>query len=119
MNQTNQLSAIESLSVKPKHLTTLNQLLLTYVPQAQVWAFGSRSRGEGHECSDLDLVLRNPTHLTTPLEGFSDLKEALEASNLPFFVDMHDWARLPNSFHQQIADNYVVLRTAGSTKIKP
>lgn len=33
-------------------------LLGQHVPQAEVWAYGSRVNGGAHEGSDLDLVLR-------------------------------------------------------------
>jgi uncharacterized protein len=103
--------ANRTLGAKPSHINTLLQLLRRYSPEAEVWAYGSRVNGDGHECSDLDLVLRNPSDLKKPIEGFFDLKEALEASNIPFFVDIHDWAYLPTSFHVQISRNYVSLIT--------
>jgi uncharacterized protein len=110
MQRTENVSAHDTLGAKPAHLKTLLQLLREYTPEAEVWAYGSRVNGDGHECSDLDLVLRNPSDLKKPVEGFFDLKEALEASNIPFFVDIHDWAYLPESFHQEISREYVPLK---------
>jgi uncharacterized protein len=62
--------ASQILGAKPAHLNTLLQLLNQYSPEAEVWAYGSRVNGDGHECSDLDLVLRNPHDLKKPIEGF-------------------------------------------------
>ena len=79
----------------------LETLLREHVPGVEVWPYGSRVSGESHAGSDLDLVLRSPT-----LEGlggeYLDLIEALETSNIPMLVEVHDWARLPESFHQEI-----------------
>lgn len=48
------------LMLPSKHLHTLQTLLAQYVPQAEVWAYGSRVTGGAHEGSDLDVVLRTP-----------------------------------------------------------
>lgn len=79
-------------------------------PQAQVWAYGSRVNGKAHEGSDLDLVLRNPTDLSQDVEGWDQLKDALQASDLPMLVDVHLWSRLPQAFHANIEAEYVVLQ---------
>ena len=72
-------------------------LLREHVPEAEVWAYGSRITGESHEGSDLDLVVRGPE--LKPLgDGFFQLVEAIEKSNIPILVQGHDWARLPESF---------------------
>jgi uncharacterized protein len=109
MQTTSNVTTFQVLGAKPAHVNTLLQLLNRYSPEAEVWAFGSRVTGDGHACSDLDLVLRNPTDLKKPIAGFFDLKEAIEASNIPFFVDIHDWAYLPESFHQEISRSYASI----------
>ena len=45
----------------------LEALLREHVPDAEVWAYGSRVNGRSHDSSDLDLVLRGPT--LQPLGG--------------------------------------------------
>jgi predicted nucleotidyltransferase len=104
-------------SLEPSHLQlTVSQrqllctLLQTHVPHAQVWAYGSRVFGGGHEGSDLDLVLRNPAQLTAPCAGHVALQEALQTSALPMLVDVHDWAQLPADFHRNIERGYVQLQ---------
>lgn len=93
-----------------RHMQTLLRLLAEHTPQAEVWAFGSRINGSGHEGSDLDIVLRNPADLKHSTEGFFELKEALQESSLPILIEMHDWAHLPTSFHTEISRRYVVLQ---------
>ena len=41
---------------------------------------------------------------------FSELKEALEESNVPFRVDLHSWNDLPEGFHRNIRQEYAVLQ---------
>lgn len=98
------------LQLAPKYLALLRALLSQHVPEAQVWAYGSRVTGTAHEGSDLDLVLRNPSDLSQEVAGWHDLKEALQASLLPILVDVHDWAHLPKAFHRNIEAGYVVLQ---------
>lgn len=102
------------LDLPPQHLKTLQTLLAQYTPTATVWAYGSRVNGQSHETSDLDLVLRNPLNLKQSVEGFFDLREALQDSSLPILVDIHDWAHLPQTFHQNIQSEYVVVQAGES-----
>lgn len=107
------------LQLAPRHLQLLRDLLQAQVPQAQVWAYGSRVTGGAHEGSDLDLVLRNPARLSAPCEGWLDLKEALQESSLPILVDVHDWARLPADFHRNIERGYGELQAGASSCANP
>jgi len=97
------------LNLKPEHLAILRQILHQYLPEAEIWAYGSRINGAGHDTSDLDLVARNRTDLSLPLPGFFDIKEALSQSNLPILVDIIDWALIPETFHREIEKRYIVL----------
>lgn len=104
---------LSHLQLKAQHLQQVQQLLQTHVPDAEVWAYGSRVTGTAQECSDLDLVLRHAQDASRDVDGWFDLKEALQESTLPILVDVHVWSRLPASFHANIEKNYVVLQ-AGS-----
>ncbi len=105
---------LSRLQLSPRHLGMLLALLQEHVPQAEVWAYGSRITGGAHECSDLDLILRNPADLKRDVEGWLELKEALQASALPILVDVHLWSRFPAAFHRNIEAGYVVVRDAQS-----
>ena len=97
------------LDLLPRYREELEALLREYVPEAEVWAYGSRVNGRSHEASDLDLALRSPG--LEPLgHEYVELVEALEQSNIPILVQAHDWARLPESFHREIERNYVVVQ---------
>lgn len=96
----------------PEHLTTLRELLATHAPKAEVWAYGSRVNGRAHDASDLDLVLRNAADLAQRQTAMDELKAAFSESNLPFLIDVLDWARIPERFRQEIAREYVLVREA-------
>ena len=66
-----------TLDLQPKHLRVLLDLLRQNVPDAEVWAYGSRVNHTAHETSDLDLVIRNPERLDAPLKNLPRLRDAL------------------------------------------
>ncbi len=99
----------DRLDLPQRYRSILEGLLREHVPDAEVWAYGSRITGESHEGSDLDLVVRGPG--LEPLgDGFFSLLEAIEESNIPILVQAHDWALLPESFHPEIERDYVVVQ---------
>lgn len=73
----------------------LKALLNKYLPDTEVWAYGSRVKGTAKSYSDLDLVVF--TKPEQPIAQF-DLKEAFEASDLPFRVDLFCWDEIPEQF---------------------
>jgi predicted nucleotidyltransferase len=88
----------------------VKSLLELYVPESEVWAYGSRVTGGYYEASDLDLVVLNPLDLTQETVGTARLKEAFMESDLPIRVDVLDWARIPQSFHTGIERAYVIIQ---------
>ena len=98
----------DKLDLPPRFREQLEMLLRKHVPEAEVWAYGSRVRDRSHSGSDLDLVLRGPA-LERLGDGYYDFLEAIEQSNIPILIQVHDWARLPESFHREIERDYVVL----------
>ncbi len=99
----------DRLSLSPRHRRLVEELLREHVPNAEVWAYGSRVNGKSHEGSDLDLVVRGPALEPLGVE-FIDLVEAFRESNIPILVQAHDWANLPESFHREIERDYVVVQ---------
>ena len=92
----------QMLDLLPRFQVAIQSILDEYVPEAEVWAFGSRVVGISHEGSDLDFVLRNPGDLSVPFSNLELLREALTQSTIPILVEVHDWARLPDSFRAEI-----------------
>ncbi|MDP1697807.1 MAG: nucleotidyltransferase domain-containing protein [Xanthomonadaceae bacterium] len=104
--------SLQTLALLPQHLAMLRALLQQHLPHAEVWAYGSRVNGNGHDASDLDLVVRQPNDLKQQTPKLGETQEALSESNLPIRVEIVDWARIPASFHREIEQAYVVVQTA-------
>jgi uncharacterized protein len=100
-----------TLDLPERCLRIVRALLQEHLPQAEVWAFGSRVRGTAFPASDLDLVVRVADDLLRPTV-LTALRQALSDSNLPIRVDVLDWARIPTDFRDEIARACVVLQPA-------
>ena len=102
------------LDLPPHYRQQLELLLQKHLPTVEVWAYGSRVKGQSHDGSDLDLVLRSPELQPIPADSLASFSEALQESPIPFLVAAHDWARLPESCHPEIEREHLVLVAAAS-----
>ena len=103
----------ESLHLSSRHREEIEALLHKHLPGVEVWAYGNRVNGRSHDGSDLDLVLRGPRLAKIDASQLADLRDAFEESNLPFRVDVVDWANKSESFREVIERDYVVLVADG------
>lgn len=69
----------------------------------EVFFFGSRVDGTSNVGSDLDVLLKGKT--AVDLGDISLLKEAFEASNIPFKVDILDYNRCDKQMIKNISKN--------------
>jgi uncharacterized protein len=96
------------MRLTPAELRIVTGILREHVRQYEVWAFGSRVHGRHVKpFSDLDLAIITETPLA--LEQLLDLRAAFSDSDLPFRVDIVDWASADPSFQQIIAAQYEVV----------
>ncbi len=81
------------IQLRPQDRKEVERILSQFVPNEEVWAYGSRVDGSGHE-----------------------LREAFSESNLPFLMDVHDWASLPPAFWATIEAQHVVIQHGGQER---
>lgn len=97
-----------ALAVSPAECAIILNILEQLVPGREVWAFGSRARGAAKPHSDLDLVII--TERPPGLEASAALAEAFSESDLPYKVDVVDWATASDAFRSIIARDKMVIR---------
>lgn len=98
------------LQLEPRHRWILNSLLQKHLPGVEVWAYGSRVSGRGHDGSDLDIALRGNKLEKIPEDRLARFADAVRDSNIPFLVETRDWARMPEWLQQDIEREHAVLR---------
>jgi hypothetical protein len=103
----------DQLDITEEDLAIVLDILEQHVPERAVWAFGSRVTGRARPFSDLDLVLVDNTPLS--FAQMADLVEAFDQSDLPFKVDIVDWARTDETFKEIIRKTKIVLRANGKS----
>ena len=89
-------------------LEIVTNLLQRYIPQAEIWAFGSRVNGKSKKYSDLDLAIIDSKSIDIHL--IIALKEAFSESNLDIKVDLLEWHNLNETFQKLILNNYVIFQ---------
>ena len=75
-------------------------ILHRHLPQVQAWVFGSRATGLARPFSDLDILLTEPPNLTW--DQRAQLRDAFEASELPFKVDLLEAGQLSGTFIERV-----------------
>lgn len=97
----------QTIDITPEELRLIQEILKKFVPEYEVRAYGSRVTGRAKNTSDLDIVIMTDYPLDTML--YIDLKEELSESDLPFKVDITDWAKTSDTFKKIIDENSIVI----------
>lgn len=96
------------LDIRPDHLKIVCEILRRHVPKYAVWAFGSRVKWNAKDYSDLDLCVFSDNPLDFRVMGA--LTEDFSESDLPYKVDVVDWATTSESFQKIIQQDKVVIQ---------
>lgn len=96
------------LDIRPDHLQIVQTILRQHVPNCPVWAFGSRAKWTAKDHSDVDLCIVSDKPLDFRLLGA--LTESFSDSDLPYMVDIVDWATTSESFRKIIVRDKVVVQ---------
>ena len=89
-----------TIDVPAAVLEVVLQTLNRHVPDREIRVMGSRAQGQGERFSDLDLVVMGSEPLE--LRTLGQLRDAFDDSNLPFVVDIIEWASCADGFRRLI-----------------
>jgi uncharacterized protein len=87
----------------------LLKIITQEVPGCRIFLFGSRARGTHHSGSDIDVALDAGARIA--ISSIGRMKEAIEGSNIPFFVDIVDFHAISPEMRQEIIKDGVVWNT--------
>lgn len=99
---------MKQLDITPTELEIVRTILARHATELEVRAFGSRVSGPAKKFSDLDLAIMGETPLSASM--LADLEEDFRESDLPFKVDVVDWATTKENFRRIIEQEYVVVQ---------
>jgi len=99
---------LPAIAVTPAEWEIVRTILQRILPQHEVWAFGSRVRRSHKPYSDLDLAVIGQSALT--IEQLAALSEAFSESDLPWKVDVVDWANATEAFRQIIEAEKIIVQ---------
>lgn len=100
------------VDMRPSEWLIVSDILRRYVPAHEVWAFGSRAKRTAKPYSDLDLAIITDQPLS--LEVAAALRGAFSESELPWKVDVVDWATVDESFRNIIRAERVVVQVGAA-----
>jgi len=98
------------IDIRPDHWQIVRRILRCHVPGYEVWAFGSRATRTAKPYSDLDLAIISDQPL--PLALHAALADNFSESDLPWKVDIVDWATTSAPLRQRIEQSKVVVQRA-------
>ncbi|MFZ5807383.1 MAG: nucleotidyltransferase family protein [Verrucomicrobiota bacterium] len=99
------------MNLTTNEINLVKNILSTHVPEFEVRAFGSRVHGKHlRPFSDLDLAMMTDKPLG--LDRYAQLKAAFSDSDLPFKVDVVDWASIDESFQKIIGEDFEIIQPA-------
>lgn len=96
------------IQVTPPEWQIIQTILKTYLPNQTIWAVGSRAKFKAKPHSDLDLVIFSEKPMSLDIE--TTLVNAFSDSDLPWRVDIIDWATTTPTFKEIILRDKVVIQ---------
>lgn len=107
-------TAVPDIDITPEQWGMVADILRKNVPHHEVWAFGSRAKRTAKPFSDLDLALIASEPLS--LDVRAALAEQFSESDLPWKVDVVDWASTSDVFREIIKRDKVVVQPANASE---
>ncbi|MGG6429700.1 nucleotidyltransferase family protein [Acetobacter ghanensis] len=95
------------IDITPEEQAIVLRILNEIVPDREVRAFGSRVTGKAKPFSDLDLAIMGDEPLS--LETRARLEDAFSESELPWKVDVLDWALIDVAFQNIISKKWTIF----------
>ena len=106
-----------AIDVAPRAVQIVLDVLTCHLPDREVRLIGSRVTGRAKPFSDLDLVIMGDEPLA--LSVLADLRDAFDDSELPFAVDLVEWASASEAFRRVITERAQLFRPAGPVSVQP
>lgn len=95
-------------NIDEKYKKILLDIVMSKLPECKVYLFGSRARGTCRSGSDIDLALDADKKIDDMTIMY--IKEAIDASIIPFFVDIIDMQDVSDDFKNIITKDFIIWK---------
>jgi len=97
-----------SITIDPKYKNLLLEIIEKHIPNCSVILFGSRAKKTHAPHSDIDIALDTNTIIDSTLLG--TIKDEIEESTVPFFVDVVDIHNISKELKEQIEKHGIIWK---------
>ena len=91
--------------VQEKHKELLIKIIVSYEPHCAIYLFGSRAQGRARAGSDIDLALDAGKKIDWRV--LNNIRDDIEESVIPFFVDVVDLHNVDDAFRKEIEKDLI------------
>lgn len=98
----------EAYDIKESDKVKIIVLTRALFPEAKIYLFGSRATGTYTRGSDIDIALDMGQKIDFVAVG--ELREVLNATNIPQKIDVVDFHSVPKDMQQEIMEDKVVWK---------
>ena len=91
--------------ILPEYKEKIVRLVEALIPQAQIYLYGSRARGDFQPISDIDLAVDAP--YTLKPQQILEVREVLRATLLPYAFDVINVQRASHEFLNEIKHDWI------------
>lgn len=96
------------IDIHPEHLQIVKSILNQHLSDYEIRVFGSRIKGAAKTFSDLDLVVMTDKPLSLHL--LTTIDNVFSESDLPYKVDIVDWATTSEEFRTIILQQSEIIQ---------
>lgn len=96
------------VGLEEKYKKLLIDIIKKHLPNAAIYLYGSRAYGKARECSDVDIAIDAGEKLG--LSVLFRIKDEIEESSIPFFVDVTDVRNVSEKFKSGIEKEWVLWK---------
>ncbi len=91
-----------------KYKKIILEIINKYIPECKIYLFGSRARKTHSPGSDIDIAINCEKKIQT--SNLSQIKEDIEESIIPYFVDVVDMHAITNEMKKQIKNDGILWK---------
>lgn len=95
--------------IDKKYKDLFLQIITKHTPDCKVYLFGSRAKGTSAESSDVDLAIDCGDEISPKIMGL--IKEDIEESTIPYFVDVVDFNVADEELKKQIIKHGILWKS--------